>query len=129
VLQCDAVCRSVLQCVAVCRSVLQCVAVRCNVAVCCSALQCVAVCCSAVQCCSALQCVEVLLQCVAVLLRDYLVCLGNSISIDSSIGKCCNVSQFCCSVLQGVAVCCSIVVGLPGLPWQQDLRRQQHMYW
>jgi len=47
-MQCVAVCCSVLQCVAVCCTILQCVAVCCsvlhNIAVCCSVLQCVAVC-------------------------------------------------------------------------------------
>jgi len=88
VLQCVAVCCSVLQCVAVCGSVLQHVAVYCSVLQC--VLQCVLRC--VLQC--ALQCV---LQCV---LQCALYCALQLSSRTPRVAS--------CSVLQRVAVCCTV---------------------
>ena len=98
VLQCVVVCCSVLQCVAVCCKVLQ------SVAVCCSVLQRFAACCSALQrrsttqdhgdeqdqCCNVLQRVAV--------------------SLPHKTTHMCKISvAVCCSVLQRVAACCSVM--------------------
>jgi len=108
-LPCVAVCCSVLQCVAVCCSVLQCVAVCCSVskcvAACCRVLQCVAV------CRSALQCVAVFgspMRFNGFVGEDDLALLQSE-----SLGWVQALLQpvpppVCCSVLQCVAVCCSV---------------------
>jgi len=96
-LLCVAVCCSVLQCVAVCCSVLQCVAV---------CLQWVAVCCSVLAVrCSALQCVAV--HCgVSASFIGALSLLRGAVrySVLQYNSVCC-----CCSLLQRVAVCCSVL--------------------
>jgi len=133
--RCSGLCCSVSQCVAVacvaaCRSalqwlVLQRVAVRCS-GLCCSVLQCVAVACVAV-CRSALQCVAVprsphlaasqslawwslVLQsvaaCAAVCCSLLLSAPGRKILTRSQV-TC--VAVCCCSLLQSVAVCCSLL--------------------
>jgi len=136
VLQCVAVCCSVLQCVAVCCSVLQCVAVCCSIGVdcqifgaclvspitetcheritvCCSVLQCVAMCCTMLQyvavCCSMLQYVAVCVRFPRLLYATHKG--GKSLKIQCVV----SVFQVCCkcvlvhfSVLQCVAVCCSV---------------------
>ena len=121
---CVAVCCSVLQCVAVCCSVLQCDAVCCSllqsVAVCCSLLQSVAVCCSLLQsvavCCNVFQCVPVcssVLQCAE---WGIFLWMRSGRALRSALNQSselCGVAQYpcvavCCSVLQCVAVCCSV---------------------
>jgi len=99
----------VLQCVAVCCSVLQYVAVSLVVsfdefvsypAVCCSVLQCVEVCCSVFQ--------YIAVHC-SVLQRDsrcLLLCLCRTFWCVWRVAVYYNV-DVCCSVLQYVAVCCS----------------------
>jgi hypothetical protein len=139
VLQCVAVCCSVLQCVAVRCSVLQCVTVYCSVlqcvAVCCSVLQCVAVCCSVLQCvtlcCSVLQCVAVccrVLQCVFRMFSECFQCVAVGRSLSCALFASCYLAHarshtlshsvllipqprcaVCCSVLQRVAVCSTVL--------------------
>ena len=139
VLQCDVVqlrcpsapctgSRSVLQCVATiatCCSVLQCVAVPHPVmgarqrpaqvvAVCCSVLQGVAVQSVAV-CCRVLQCVAVcgsVRQCFAVCPSTPCTGRFSVFSVLQCVAVCCSVLQcvaVCCSVLQCVAACCSVL--------------------
>jgi len=100
VLLCVAVFSSVLQCVAVCCSLLQSVAVYC-VEVCCS-VQCVETRYNLLRPCHSVQVRCILLQSVAVM------CV-------KSVAACCEwrrsvapLSQ-CCSVLNSVAVCCSVM--------------------
>jgi len=134
------VCSSVLQCVAVYCSVLQCVAVCCTyhsdititndscrsnpkrqcLRRCCSVLQCDAVCCSVLQCvavcCSVLQCVAVApqtLQFIAVcfiVLQSFCRCPASQEPALGSI-----VSAVCCSVLQRLRRCCSVLQCVCGL--------------
>jgi len=102
----------VLQCAAVCCSVLQCVAVTrdlyCNQNfLCCSMLQCVAVCCRHTW--SLLQSDSIALHCVAVRC-SVLQCLAINYLY-------CNLDFLCCSIVQCVAVCCSVLQShVPLLP-------------
>jgi len=120
---------SALQFVAVCWSVLQCsdsimrhaMPITCYAAECCRVLQCVAV------CCSGLQFSDIVMRHADYVLRcSVLQCCSNCNTLQHTATHCntlhhtathCNTMQHtitftcyaaeCCSVLQGVAMCCS----------------------
>jgi len=157
VLQCVAVCCSVLHCVALCCSLLQCVAV------CCSVLQCVAECCTLginsrpyESSCSALQlqCIAVCcsaLQCVAAHCSVFMShrrprkssCSALQLQSVAERPRFCNVLQrdlanqgaVRCSVVQCVAVCCSVFMSQTGplessqpcREWSALLRKESHV--
>jgi len=94
----------------VCGCVLQCVAV------CCSVLHCVAVCCSVLQCdASVLQCVAIIkvpsswaihtsVQCLAIIKVPFAWAIHTNQET-----KGVEIHRVCCSALQCVAVCCSVL--------------------
>jgi len=120
------VARSFLRCTVsdiLCGSVLQWIAVGCNVvqyvAVCCSLLQSVAVCCSSfierqrsmmqyvAVCCSTLQ--HVVLTAYRAFLMEYTdLLIEYRTFLKKMEYRTCQIPSECCSVLQCVAVCCSV---------------------
>ena len=76
-------------------------------------LQCVAACCSVLQrvaaCCSVLQCSAIARHCHIWLFCTYVGLFCGNVGLFTIAGDCRMAHRVCCSVLQCVAACCSVL--------------------